>query len=577
MLCAIALLVLVTSGAGLGAAKTYLDNVEDSLAAIEAGRTQDSVASLRQALACNANDPLAHTALGLTLLIGGRAGEAKSEFSLAVELDPDCAEAVYGLGLVALGKPDLSEAARLFCLAEQTRSGLGVEGSIGYVKALAGGVFEPSGEGADDEALQALRAMALMKTQKWPEALTVWKDLQLKAARIGFGERLGCSMTFVRSAPLALAGWPLDKPYRPIVAVRNNMPKLAGNVNLKADLSRASDVRMVSFFVDGRFVGMTNTPPFNYIWDTTGTPNGVHVVKIQGSGTGGDVVSVKSTNVLVANKGTGLPSARATGASADAAWGLLWKCMCLKPSAAAINYNLALCAERLGDPAGAKAALERALAADPRYEDAAARLSKIYAPSGQFTRLYKGDAGRKVIALTFDDGPKKDSARILDILKAKGVKATFFLVGKQANTYPDTVKRIANDGHEIGCHTYNHRDLEYLTENEITQEVFQTVATVRALTGRDTHYLRPPGGHEGKQLPGVLRRFGITCVYWSSNCSKTEGTTRKKLFNYAVSTARPGGIILLHNLELVTLQALPDIIDALRSKGYGFVTLSELK
>ena len=185
--------------------------------------------------------------------------------------------------------------------------------------------------------------------------------------------------------------------------------------------------------------------------------------------------------------------------------------------------------------------------------------------------------GEKTIALTFDDGPKKDTGIILDILKTKDVKATFFVVGKQVDVFPELLKRVAAEGHEIGDHTYNHRDLEYLSEPEITQEIFKTAATVRSLTGREIHFVRPPGGHEGTKLPNVMRKFGLTTAFWTADCAKFEGTTRKRIYDYVVSSARPGGIILLHNMEMCTVQALPDIIDTLRAKGYTFVRLSELK
>jgi peptidoglycan/xylan/chitin deacetylase (PgdA/CDA1 family) len=577
LFCAVAFSVLFASNAAVAVDKNYLDWVGDSITAVEEGRNTDAISGVRQALGCNANDALARTVLGTALLFGGRADYAKKEFLAAAQLDPDCAEAAYGLGLVALVKPDFSEAARYFCQARQARPDLEIEGAIGYVKSLAGGEFEPAAAQPDDESLQALHAMRLMKARQWADALAVWKVLQAKAARAGFGERLGCSMTFVRSAPAVVTGWSVGKSYRPPNVAQSTLPTLAGNVSLKADLARARNVHIVSFFVDGRFVGMTNTQPFNYIWDTTAAPNGVHVVKIEGTDILGDVVSAKSTNVLVQNKGANTPSAHVVGDRASAEWRRLWAMMVLKPSASAINYNLAVCAQQMHETETEKAALERVLAANPTYMDAAQRLIKLRKPSGNDERLYKGDGKRKVIALSFDDGPKYDAGRILDILKAKGVRATFFVVGKQASAFPELVKRMADEGHEIGDHTYNHLDLEYLSETEITHEIFRTAATVRALTGREIHFLRPPGGHTGKQLPEVMRRFGLTTVYWSSNCSRYEGTTTKKLLDYAVSSARPGGIILLHNLELVTVQALPGLIDALRSKGYGFVTLSEMK
>jgi len=576
VVCAFAL-VLFAAASVTAAQKTYLDWIDDALAAIETGRNPDAVQSLSQALALNENDPLAHCALGFALLTGGRPlAEAGSEFAAAAQLDTTCAEAAYGLGLVALAKADIAEAARLFIQAQQARPDLNMAGTIGYVKYLAGGISDLPAENSYDEALQALHALTQMQHGCYSDAESIWQSLQEKAWRTGCGERFGCSMTFDKSRPLALTGSPIKRAYRSQAPARAKLPTVSGNVNLKADLSRAREVRMVSFFVDGAFVGMSNTPPFSYVWNTRKTPNGVHTVRIEGSDAAGTVVSSKSMKVVVANKGDGLPSARVAGRRADELWRRLWACMSVKASAANVNYNVALCASHRGDREAEKAALERVLAADPDHEEAAGRLSALYGHAARTGPIYGGSKARKVIALTFDDGPKSDTARILDILKQKGVKATFFLVGAQAQTYPDIVKRIAAEGHQVGSHTYNHRDLEYLTESQITQELFKTAATLRALTGQEVRYLRPPGGHVGKKLPTVARRFHLTTVLWSANCAPYEGKSRQKLFDYVVSSAKPGGIVLLHNLELVTLNALPDIIDALRRKGYEFVTVSEL-
>lgn len=574
IICAFTLLIANCATAD---AKNYLDYVNEALGAIESGRMHDAAKSLRQALNDNANDPLAHCALGYALLTGGRpASEAKSEFDTASQLDHDCAAASYGLGLVALAKPDLSEATRLFCQAQQQSPDINIGGVISYVKFLAGGEYHPPSEDSHDQSLQALRSMALINSGNYSDAEPVLRDLQAKAHRAGCGERLGCSMTFDRTRPIVLTGWQIDKSYRHSLPSRSKLTPVSGNVSLRADLSKAANVRIVTFFVDDKFVGMSNTPPFNYVWNTTKLPNGVHSVRIEGTDALGTIVSAKSQTVLVANKGVGLPSACVTGERAEKLWQRLWNCMTIKPSAAVINYNLALCASKRGDKQTEKAALERVLAADPNNANAAKRLSALYGPCEKPSPFYAGSAAKKVIALSFDDGPRADTGKILDILKEKGVKATFFIVGMQADAFGDTVKRIAAEGHQIGSHTYHHRDLEYLSESEITQELFKTAATLRALTGKEIRYIRPPGGHEGKKLPVVARRFGLTTVFWSSNCSPYEGKSQKKLCNYVVSSARPGGIVLLHNLELVTLQALPDIIDTLRRKGYDFVTVSEL-
>lgn len=557
-----------------GAAKTYLDYLNSAVAYVEEGNSSDAVAAIRLAMATNANDSLSHTALGLALLEGGRSDDARAEFAAAAELDPSSAEAPYGLGLVALKQADLPEAARFFAQAQQTRPDMDMQSSLGYVKWLAGGEFEA--KSCDDECALAMRALELMKKSDFAGAKAIWSDLSAKAQRPDFGERLGCSVSFLKYAPMVTTGSPLGKNYKPVAIAKSNLVMVSGNLDLKADLSRATLVRIVSFFVDGRFVGMTNTPPFHYLWDTTATPNGVHTLRISGTDEYGTVVTEKSTNVMVRNKGDA-HSGNVAGDAAESIRERLWKSLQLKPSVAAINYNLSLCCSELGDPTGARASLEKVMAANPNYADSAKRLSTLCGPMVDYDRLYKGDGSKKIIALTFDDGPKKDCGRLLDVLKAKDVKATFFVVGKQAQAFPEIVKRMADEGHEIGDHTYSHRDVEYLNEVEVTQEVFKTAALIRQITGREVHFLRPPGGHEGTRLPKVMRRFGITTVFWTADAAKLEETNKKRVYDYVISTARPGGLVLLHNMELCTLQALPDIIDTLRAKGYSFVRLSELR
>jgi peptidoglycan/xylan/chitin deacetylase (PgdA/CDA1 family) len=134
---------------------------------------------------------------------------------------------------------------------------------------------------------------------------------------------------------------------------------------------------------------------------------------------------------------------------------------------------------------------------------------------------------------------------------------------------------MVEEGHAIQNHTYNHRNLDKLSEKEITQEIFRTAAVVRSITGAGTRFIRPPGGNEGRAFDRVVKKFHLTTALWSVNCSKVEGTRREELRDYVVSQAEPGAIVLMHNLEPVTLAALPEIVETLRGRGYTFVTLSE--
>ncbi|MCL5103645.1 MAG: polysaccharide deacetylase family protein, partial [Armatimonadetes bacterium] len=467
----------------------------------------------------------------------------------------------------------LDAAIAAFSTAAQADSGIDARGPIEYCKGIQIGKYAR----LDGGNLQsAMNAVVLMSRRKHAEAEAIWKSLLDLYSTPDFRERAGCAISFLRSAPIVLTGAALGKSWRTPAQKNSKLRVVGGTVHLKADLSRAKSVNLVLFFVDDKLVGITNKPPFQYAWLTTEVANGPHTVKIQGTDRSGISITEKTAQVIVKNEGRAIPSARVKSEEADRLWKRLSKSLELKPSLAAINYNLAMCALETKDTQGAIAALERVMAANPGYLDAADRLAGLYGSRGAQPKVYGFNTSRKVIALTFDDGPKPNTAELLSVLSRKSVKATFFVVGKQVRAYPDVFKKIVAGGHEIANHSYYHRDMEYLTDREIGQEIFSTVALVRSLTGRGMSFLRPPGAHAGSKLPAIVKKFGITCVYWTANCSKVEGTTREKMVNHVVNSAKPGGVVLMHNLEGVTLRALPGIIDTLRAKGYEFVTLSQM-
>lgn len=571
-----AMCLLLLAGSCSAAPPDYIQNVSAALDSLESGKTAGSVDSLKKAISFNANDSLAHTTMGLTLLLGGRRDDALVEFNLAAELGGNCAEAIYGRALVDLSKREYGLAVAYFCEAQTLNPELDMRGSIEYAKALASGTYADIDDPGKDDSLLAIKAFALMKSGKYSQALPIWREAQPSAARADFAERIGCSMTFWDARPVSLTGWPLKTGYKAPAKTKENGAAVSGSVMLRADLSKAPGVRLVSFLIDNKLTAVTNQQPYCYSWNTEQVSNGMHTVKILGADEYGNVLTEKVTTVLVKNAGAKAPSARVIGDDAARVWARLWELMKLKPSAAAINYNLAVCALAESDTETAEAALERVLAADPDYLDAGDRLAGLYGSGGKYEALHKGNRSDKVIALTFDDGPKENTGQLLDALKEAGVKATFFVVGKQAEHYPELVKRMAAEGHEIENHTYNHRDLEYLTEREIKQEIFRNIALVRSITGKSMRCVRPPGGHEGGKLRAVTAKFGMPTVFWTTNCAKLEGTKKKKIFDYVVSNAGPGGIVLMHNAEIVTLSALPDIIAKLRERGYSFVTICEM-
>lgn len=586
------LAVLAVSGPGCTATSGgYLAHLADGLTALERGKTQDGVNALGMAVSIRPDHPLAHAALGYALLAGGWPKEAEEQFETACDIDSKCTAAIYGKGLTSLGKRQFGQAASFFERAQKAEPERDMSGAIEYARAMAGPSEKRDlvSKEPEDDTRKAVDAYGLMRAGRLADAGKLLASMRqqivfpatykeptgvsVNGVRLALGDAPGSLMTFVADSPVVYASAKLAKPYKP-AGVKSGPRVVKGTIDLRADLARAKSVKLVSFLIDDRILGVTNCPPFQCSWDTTRWENGTHTVKIVGVDDVGVTLSEKSAVVRVANPSKETPGTQDN--DSQAYWSRLWKLMQLRPSTVAVDYNLGVCAQATGDRQAAIAAFERVMAVKPDCLDTRSRLRGLYGSPGPIQDLYKVSPTMKVIALTFDDGPKPDTAKLLDALKARNVRATFFVVGKQIEKYPELAKRTCEDGHEIQNHTYSHGDLELLSPVEIERQIFRNCAVAQAVVGKSMRMMRPPGAHGAKRLREITQKFGIRQVFWTANCSKLEGTNKQKIASYVLSKARPGGIVLMHNLDRVTLQALPGIIDSLRRKGYEFVTLTEL-
>ncbi|WP_123043447.1 polysaccharide deacetylase family protein [Cohnella candidum] len=191
---------------------------------------------------------------------------------------------------------------------------------------------------------------------------------------------------------------------------------------------------------------------------------------------------------------------------------------------------------------------------------------------------------RKVLALTFDDGPDgKYTPQVLDILKEYGVKATFFVVGTQVEKNPDTMKRILKEGHDIGNHSWSHADLTKLSGQALADQIDRTQKAVEKATGGYTPDLvRAPYGSVSKPLLDYVHEKELHHVLWTVDPRDWAGTSVSAMRANIRKHARPGGVILLHSfggkkdaLEH-TIELLPIIIQDLKKAGYEFVTIDDM-
>jgi peptidoglycan/xylan/chitin deacetylase (PgdA/CDA1 family) len=185
--------------------------------------------------------------------------------------------------------------------------------------------------------------------------------------------------------------------------------------------------------------------------------------------------------------------------------------------------------------------------------------------------------GPGCIALTFDDGPDSvDTPKLLDLLREKGVKATFFVVGKRADQYPEIVRRAWDEGHLIANHTWSHRLLFcFLTPSRLRAEIDRGAESVRRICGVRPRLFRSPVGMRHVLLQSYLTDAGLEYVSWSIRTRDTLTADSSVLARRILRQAASGDIILLHDHlprgVHVMLEALPRVIDELRERGFEFV------
>ncbi|WP_329039841.1 polysaccharide deacetylase family protein [Streptomyces sp. NBC_01725] len=183
----------------------------------------------------------------------------------------------------------------------------------------------------------------------------------------------------------------------------------------------------------------------------------------------------------------------------------------------------------------------------------------------------------KCIALTFDAGPGKDTPRLLDVLKEEKVPATFFLLGRNhVLTHPGTVRRIADEGHEVANHTWSHRILTDLDRDGIREELSRTQKAIAKITGSEPTLMRPPQGRTNGDVTDISRELGLSQVLWSATAKDYSTTDSDLIEKRIVDDASADGIILLHDIYDGTVPAVPGIIERLKERGYTFVTVPQL-
>ena len=179
-----------------------------------------------------------------------------------------------------------------------------------------------------------------------------------------------------------------------------------------------------------------------------------------------------------------------------------------------------------------------------------------------------------MIALTFDDGPyPKVTGHILDVLEKNGVCATFFVLGSRIEGHEDMLTRMDELGCEIGNHSFSHADLTRLSKADCQRELSDTDAEIRRVTGHEASVVRPPYGYYNKT---VMSAAGRPLILWTVDTNDWRGKAPGEIADYVIQQAKEGSVILMHDQQTQTADAMEMIIPMLIEEGFRFVTVSEL-
>jgi len=190
--------------------------------------------------------------------------------------------------------------------------------------------------------------------------------------------------------------------------------------------------------------------------------------------------------------------------------------------------------------------------------------------------LHRVTTGERVLAFTFDDGPAPGiTERLLDALRAHGIRSTFFMIGERVAAAPDLARRVLGEGHELGHHTYTHPKLTELPDARVDEELDQTSSIFQETLGARAAWFRPPFGALRQDQARRVRTREMHVAMWSVDAEDWRPQPGPEVTQRIVEHVHPGAIILGHD-TVACAESLDVTLDHLREAGYRFVTLSEL-
>lgn len=199
------------------------------------------------------------------------------------------------------------------------------------------------------------------------------------------------------------------------------------------------------------------------------------------------------------------------------------------------------------------------------------------APTGKQQSQSVADATcSNCVAITYDDGPGELTAQLLDTLKAKDAHASFMVLAPNATAHPELLRRMKAEGHTVGNHTASHRELNKLSPSDVDGEIKAGAAAIKAATGENPRWMRPPYGATNGTVEAAAKANGQAQALWSVDTVDWKDRNSEHVCEAAVNGAQPGSIVLMHDIHATTIGAADCVIDGLRAKGLEPVSLDRL-
>lgn len=599
----------VALATGAGSASTVSDRLRDGCRLLAGARWEDASRAFRDAAAADAECAVALAGEGTALLLAGYDEAAVACFTRALALDRGLTAAAGGRGTAQYLRGNLDAAwadyeqaltGDLPAMGPVRTSAAHIACALGRyqeAEALARQVLQSDPQ--DELARQVLAAVALARGRPGEVLELLSTPVRAAAGRewgVGADSPLfapGCRyyqdnrrdelerVVLARGKALAGGGEPGlvhgGEGFR-ILWPRPGT-EVSGRVEVGVEATAEAAVQYIAVLVDGQFVGMSNATPFRVWVDTTVSQEGLREIRVDGYGADGSVTRWASVIVNV-NNGQRTLTDEEIQIRTEVA-DLLSALVCLRAEPLLRAQLAGHALEAAGRIPEAVDAYEYAFSYGPSLAGTRADLGVAYDKLGlsrwraphEVHALLPGDH----VALTFDDGPHPVlTPWILDLLDQYGAKATFFLVGRQAEMYPDLTREIVRRGHEIGSHSYTHANQRELSLLGIERELVMSRLMLRRACGEFVTLFRPPGGNYDGQVQEAVRATGYTAVFWTENISGYVGETGPEILPKMLNKIGTNGIVLLHNGYDETHEVLPLLLPALAARGLRMDTVSAL-